>query len=125
MESNNVFIIYSKSDQTKVSPLINGISSVTAFPLDKSQTQIDESTKSIILKCSVFVCCLSINSSQLLFDVVKFARCVARKEINAYFIDPNGFLKKQEEQSFFKYKTREINSISYLEMVSIFLEFIR
>ena len=125
MASNNVFIIYSKTDQIKVSSLINGISNVTPFPLDQSQTQIDESTKSIILKCSVFVCCLSINSSQLLFNVVKFARCVARKKINTYFIDSNEFLKKQEEQSFFKYKTRKINSISDLEMVNIFLEFIR
>ena len=78
MASNNVFVIYSKSDQTKVSDLIKDISNVTLFPLNQRQTQIDEADNSKILKCNVFVCFLSTKSSELLFNIVKFARCVAR-----------------------------------------------
>jgi len=146
MAFNNVFVIYCKSDETKVSPLISGISNVALFPLDQSQTQINEADKSIILKCNVFVCFLSSKSSPLLFNIVKFARCVARKKINTYFIEPDGFLTTKEKQSFsnyeaskpknieyssdigiqnfFKYKTRIIASISDIEEVSIILEFI-
>ncbi len=96
---------------------------------------------------------LSSNSSPLLFNIVKFARCVARKKINTYFIEPDGFLTTKEKQcfleyekkqktskkpkpkiieyssdigirNFFKYKTRIITSISDIEEVSIILEFI-
>jgi hypothetical protein len=145
MASNNVFVIYSESDQGKVSKLIKDIRNVTPFPLDQIRTQIDEADKSKILKCGVFLCFLSSNSSPLLFNIVKFARCVARKKINAYFIEPDGFLKTKEElsfsnykespkkieyssdigiQNFFKYKTNIITSISDIEEVSIILEFI-
>ncbi len=152
MASNNVFVIFSESDKTEVEDLIKDINkkdnNVTPFSLSQRQTQIDEEDKNKILKCDVFVCFLSRNSSPLLFNIVKFTRCVARKEINAYFINESDvFLKTKEEKSFleyknskhpkeiknssyiginnfFKYKTRIIKSMRYIREVSIFLEFI-
>jgi len=148
---HNVFVIYCKRDTKEVSDLIKDISNVTRYPLDQDQMLTEEElnlTKSSILNCKVFVCCLSKNSSPLLFNIVKFARCVARKEINAYFINESDvFLKTKEEKSFleyknskhpkeiknssyiginnfFKYKTRIIKSMRYIREVSIFLEFI-
>jgi len=122
MASNNVFVVYSESDKTEVEDLIKEISNVTPFSLN--QDQIDESTKNDILKCDVFVCCLSRNSSELLFNIVKFARCVARKEINTYYI---GFIgpevlfekrKSKEELNFFISKTNPISSFSDLIKVN-------
>jgi len=145
MESNNVFVIYCENDKTKVDDLIKDISNVTPFSLNQGQTQINEEDKNKILKCDVFVCCLSRHSSELLFNIVKFARCVARKKINTYFIESDGFLKTKEEQSlsdykvnpkiieqssgigiqnFFKDKTIIIKSMSDIGEVSIYLEFI-
>jgi len=128
MASNNVFVIFSESDKTEVEDLIKDISNVTQFSLN--QDQIDESTKNDILKCNVFVCCLSNNSSQLLFNIVKFARCVARKEINTYYIDfiePEelfGERKTKEELNFFRSKTNRISSFSDLIKVNFLLELI-
>ncbi len=105
METNNVLIIYSQIDEANILPLINDIHNVTRFPLDQSRDQLDEPTKSIILKCNIFVCCLSTNCSQLFLDIVKFAHYVARKEINAYYIQPDkfdDFLKDKEVEGFSK-----------------------
>jgi len=128
---HNVFVIYSESDKTEVEDLIKDINkkdnNVTPFSLNQRQTQIDEEDKNKILKCDVFVCFLSRNSSPLLFNIVKFTRCVARKEINTYFIEPDGFLKTKEEQSFLDYKANP-KIIKYTSSdigeVSIYLEFI-
>jgi hypothetical protein len=128
MEPNSFFIIYSKSDEANILPLINDIDNVIRFPLDHSRDQLDESTKIKILKCNVFVCFLSTNCSKLFLDIVKFTRYVARKEINAYYIQPDkfdDFLKKEQSdlgiQNFFKYKTTRISSISDLGEVNIYL----
>ncbi len=105
MASYNVFVIYFESDQTKVSALIKDIRNVTLFPLNQGHTQINEEDKNKILECSVFLCFLSSNSSPLLFNIVKFARCVARKKINAHFINESDvFLKTKEEQNFLEYE---------------------
>jgi len=107
MASYNVFVIYSESDQTKVSDLIKDIRNVTLFPLNQGHTQINEEDKNKILECSVFLCFLSSNSSPLLFNIVKFARCVARKKINTYFIERDGFLTTKEKQCFLEYEKNQ------------------
>jgi len=54
MASNNVFVIYCKSDKTKVLPLINVINNDTLFPLDQSQTQINEADTTKCLQLANF-----------------------------------------------------------------------
>ncbi len=100
------FVIYSESDEGEVLKLIGDIK-VTRISLKENQDQIDEETKKQIIKCNVFVCFLSKNSSQLLLDIAKFARREA-KEVWAYFIsDPKEFLK-DEELNFFDQNIIEV-----------------
>ena len=113
------FVIYSKSDEEEVLGLTRDIKNVTRKSLDQNQDQIDEPTKLLIIKCSVFVCFLTKNSSQLLLNLAKFARCIARKKIYRHFIGEEEFLN-DEEQSFFEQKTIKFESIENIEQVKIF-----
>jgi len=115
------FVIYSESDEGEVLKLIGDIK-VTRISLKENQDQIDEETKKQIIKCNVFVCFLSKNSSQLLLDVAKFARCIARKKIYWHFISGKGSCKmKDEEKSFFdEPKTNKFQSFEKIEQVKIF-----
>jgi len=97
------FVIYSENDKEKVEDLTRSINNVTLESFDKDQDQINELTKKSIIDCDFFVCCLSENSSQLLLNIAKFARCIARKEVWAYFIpncDQKEFLKDEELRFF-------------------------
>jgi len=111
-------VIYSKSDEKEVLDLTQGINNVTLKSFDQNQNQVDEPTKSLIIDCNFFVCCLSKNSSQLLLDIAKFARCIARKEIYMHFIGPQRILNN-EDQSFLE-QTISIENIAQIK-VKIFL----
>ena len=121
------FVIYSENDKEKVEDLTTGltrgINNVTLKSFNKDQDQINELTKKSIIDCDFFVCCLSKNSSQLLLNIAKFARCIARKEVWAYFIpncDQKEFLK-DEELRFFDQKSNIFESIENIKEVKIFL----
>ena len=113
------FVICSENDKEKIEYLSRSINNVTLESFDKDQDQINELTKKSIIDCDFFVCCLSENSSQLLLNIAKFARCIARKEVWAYFIDPKEFLK-DEELSFFEQKSNIFESIENIKEVKIF-----
>ncbi len=98
------FVIYSENDKKKVEDLTRSINNVTLKSFD--QNQIDDETKRLIIECKFFICCLSKNSSQLLLDIAKFARCIARKEIYTHFIGPENNLNN-EDRSFFDQTTRK------------------
>jgi len=125
MASHSVFVICSEDDKEKVSDLIKGIKGISKdnlFPLSKSQTELADQSKDKILKCDVFVCCLSPNSSQLLFNIVKFARCVAGKKINVYFInldETDQYLNKMESESYSKYEKIFPKEIEYSSDIGI------
>jgi len=119
------FAIYSKSEENTVQNIVLNLpndikNSLTLKPIEY---QFDEQTKSDIIECKVFICFLSPSSSQLLLDIAKFALCIARKEINAYFmIDSEKFYKSREKVernddiSFFKLKTTIFNSIENIKV---------
>jgi len=114
------FVIYSEKDKEKVLELIGNII-VTQISLNQNQDQIDEETKKQIIECNVFVCFLSENSSKLLLDVAKFARCIARKKIYWHFIGEKKSWKiKDEEKSFFDQKTIKFDFFEKIEQVKIF-----
>ncbi len=112
------FVICFKSDEKIVSDLTRSIKSVFLKTFDQNQKQIDDETKLRIIECKSFVCCLSKNSSQLLLDIAKFARCIARKEIYMHFIGPQRILN-DEDQSFLE-QTISIENIAQIK-VKIFL----
>jgi len=116
---SSYFVIYSEDDENKVFDLTQGINNDNFKSLKQNEDQIDEPTKSLIIKCNFFVCFLSKNSSQLLLDIAKFARCIARKKVNVYLIPPEGFLKG-EDQSFFNKKANEFKSIQNIVQVKYF-----
>jgi hypothetical protein len=119
--ARNVFLLYSKDDEThtKLNEL-NQILNETKHLTQKNAFQLDENTKQSILECDIFICCLSKKFSESkLIDIVKFAYCIARKGINTLYLEPDKelFLEKLEDQSFFRLKTVEYSSFGQIEKV--------
>ena len=119
--ARNVFLLYSKDDEThtKLNEL-NQILNETKHLTQKNAFQLDENTKQSILECDIFICCLSKKFSESkLIDIVKFAHCIARKGINTLYLEPDKelFLEKLEDQSFFRLKTVEYSSFGQIEKV--------
>jgi len=150
-----VFIVYSEDDQknnTQLYDFIQDIKQNSNLKVteknkvqldDNNNVKLDEKSKQNILKCGIFICCLSKNFyNSKLTDIVKFAYSIARKKINTLYLENEKKLFKEmndqilllEEknrakesflleinQSFFRLKTVEYSSIDQIQKVNIFL----
>ena len=117
-----VFLLYALKDETEILTLTNDISkNITRLSIGNKQ-EIDANTKTNILECDIFICCLSTSSSKSLINIVKFARCIARKQINTLFLETaDKCLEEEEDKSFFNDKTHKIDSIrDHIEKVNLF-----
>ena len=105
----NVFLVFSKDDETitELKDLIQNVENIEHLKItQKNDFQLDDTTKQNILDCDIFICCLSKKFFESkLIDTVKFAYCIARKQINTFHLDKEELeemmrnnIQKMEEQ---------------------------
>jgi hypothetical protein len=89
--TRKVFLLYSKDDENipKLESLKQNIKqNINLILTQQNVVQLDNPTKQIILDCDIFICCLSIKFyDSKLIDAVKFAYCIARKQINTFHLE--------------------------------------
>jgi hypothetical protein len=100
--SNGVFLLYSKDDinNKKLEELMKDIKQDQNMIIKQNNDfQWDNTTKQTILDCDIFICCLSrkFHDSKLI-DAVKFAYCIARKQINTFHLEEKEELEEMQEQ---------------------------
>ena len=87
----NVFLVFSKDDETitELKGLIQNVENIEHLKItQKNDFQLDDTTKQNILDCDIFICCLSKKFFESkLIDTVKFAYCIARKQINTFHLE--------------------------------------
>ena len=87
----NVFLLFSKDDETntELKDLIQNVENIEHLKItQKNDFQLDDTTKQNILDCDIFICCLSKKFFESkLIDTVKFAYCIARKQINTFHLE--------------------------------------
>ena len=87
----NVFLVFSKDDETitELKDLIQNVENIEHLKItQKNDFQLDDTTKQNILDCDIFICCLSKKFFESkLIDTVKFAYCIARKQINTFHLE--------------------------------------
>ncbi len=123
--TRSVFLLYSRDDENipKLKSLIQDIEQNQNLILTQQNVfQLDNTTKKIILECDIFICCLSWKFYNLkLIDTVKFAWCIARKQIITFYLRKDKERRlPEEDQNFFRYKTVEYSSIDEIREVNIF-----
>ena len=121
----NVFLLFSKDDETntELKGLIQNVENIEHLKItQKNDFRLDDTTKQNILDCDIFICCLSRKfSDSKLIDTVKFASYIARRKINAFYLDNSikRCMPKVKDQSFFEYRTVKFSSFDQIVKVKI------
>ena len=121
----SVFLLFSKDDETntELKGLIKNVENIEHLKItQKNYYQLDDTAKQNILDCDIFICCLSRKfSDSNLIDTVKFASYIARRKINAFYLNNNikRCLPKMEDQRFFEYRTVKFSSLDQIVKVKI------
>ena len=118
----NVFLLFSKDDETnpELKGLIQNVENIQHLNVTQKNDELDDRTKQNILDCDIFICCLSRKfSDSKLIDTVKFASYIARRKINAFYLNNNikRCLPKMEDQRFFEYRTVKFSSLDQIVKV--------
>ena len=104
-----VFILYSTKDKNEIWTYWRNYLSGNATLTEHRSDEINDNIKNKILECDIFIFCLSKNAPEARINIVKFARSIARKEVNVVYLDAQQQTyenKKVEDLSFLKDKTK-------------------